>query len=84
MLTLTCLTLLFLYTSAYDNLPPSDSSPINQNDCPLWFHCNKTLHDCQCPLGSMFISEGGDPFVKSGYLTTYNHNKRITTILQSL
>ena len=80
MLTLTCLILLLLCTSADNKLSPSNLSSLNQYDCPLWFHCNKTLYDCKCPPGSMFISDGNDPYVKSDYLTTYNHNKGVISV----
>lgn len=79
MLTLTYLTSLLLYTSAYSNLSPPDLSSLNQNDCPLWFHCNETLHGCQCPPDSLFTSKGNDSFVKSGHLTTYNHYRGVVS-----
>ena len=49
-------------------------------DCPLWFHFNSSLQDCQCSRSSMFKCKGQDVSVKSDYLATYDQSRGIVSL----
>ena len=49
-------------------------------ECPLWFHYNSTLQECQCSQSSMFTCDGQDVFVGFDHLTTYNKSKEIVSL----
>ena len=62
----------------YNNSSIEDTK--HSKDCPLWFHFNSSLHDCQCPRSSMFKCDGQDVSVDPYYLTTYDQNRGVVTL----
>ena len=54
-----------------------------QKDCPLWFHYNSSLQECQCSqsqYSTQCAADGQDAFVKSDYIATYDQSKEIVSI----
>ncbi len=50
---------------------------LSQDNCPLWFQYNETLHSCQCPQ-DILTCKGQNVIVKSDYISTYDNNRKIT------
>ena len=74
------LTLLILCASVCCSQQVEDQC-LSQDDCPLWFQYNKSLHTCQCPpTESLLTCKGHNVIMKSNYISTYDENKRIITL----
>ena len=57
-----------------------DQSLRQDDNCPLWFRYNKTLHQCHCPTGALLTCTGKDAIISSNYIATYDQNMKIITL----
>ena len=57
------------------------TSKHHSKECPLFFHYNSTLQECQCSQSSMFTCRNGQHVsFSSNHLTTYSHKKGIVSL----